>query len=91
MTEPVSLKQNELNDWVRSLRLLKYAMELGCRLKETNLLDPDTFYYYRRRIEEFERYFQKEDNLPFAEILVWYINLTSNEAHSYGDFLYKFA
>lgn len=59
--EPIPLSQSQLNDLTRDLGLSKLAAELlGSRLRENNLLDQDTtFYWYRKREEEFRPFFEK--------------------------------
>ncbi|KAI6653894.1 hypothetical protein LOD99_3070 [Oopsacas minuta] len=64
---PQLFNQSELNDLVRDLDLPKESAELlGSRLKEKNLLLPETkFYSYRNREIEFLKYFIMEDGFVF--------------------------
>ncbi|KAI6656196.1 hypothetical protein LOD99_1529 [Oopsacas minuta] len=65
---PQLFNQSELNDLVRDLDLPKESAELlGSRLKEKNLLLPETkFYSYRNRAIEFLKYFIMEDGFVFC-------------------------
>lgn len=66
--QPKLFSQVELNDLVRDLGLSKERSELlGSRLKEKNLLDPNTtFYWYRNREKEFSPNFTKEGPLVYC-------------------------
>lgn len=66
--EPKPLKQSELNDLTRDLSLSKeLAQLLGSRLKENNLLAPETtFYWYRKRDEEYRKFFCIHTNLSLV-------------------------
>ncbi|KAI6647174.1 hypothetical protein LOD99_8827 [Oopsacas minuta] len=65
---PQLFNQSELNDLVRDLDLPKESAELlGSRLKEKNLLLPETkLYSYRNREIEFLKYFIMEDGFVFC-------------------------
>lgn len=62
--KPVPLNQTKLNDLTRDLGLSKESAQLlGSRLRENNLLSPDTTYYwYRSRDKEFRKYFSTDEN-----------------------------
>lgn len=66
--EPQPFTQYELNDLVRDLGLPKDAAEMmGSRLKEKNLLHPDTtFSWYRNREQEFASYFKMDGSLVYC-------------------------
>ena len=59
--QPKHLTQLELNDLTRDLNFTKkFALLFGSRLRENNLLAPSTTYFwYRKRDEEFRKYFSK--------------------------------
>ncbi|KAI6650813.1 Nuclear pore complex protein [Oopsacas minuta] len=65
---PQLFNQSELNDLARDLDLPKESAELlGSRLKEKNLLLPETkFYSYRNREIEFLKYYIMEDGFVFC-------------------------
>jgi len=71
--QPVSFNQAQLNDLTRDLGLSKESAQLlGSRLKENNLLSPETTYYwYRSRDEEFRKYFSTDEN----KMLVYCVNV----------------
>ena len=73
---PQLFNQFELNDLVRDLDLLKESAELlGSRLKEKNLLCPDTkFYSYRNREIDFLRYIVMEDEFVFCHDVSGLVN-----------------
>ncbi|KAI6647804.1 hypothetical protein LOD99_8519 [Oopsacas minuta] len=62
---PKLFSQEDLNDLVRDLDLSKEsALLLGSRLKERNLLEArTTFYWYRNREQEFEPFFSMDNEL----------------------------
>ena len=66
--KPDLFTQEELNDLVRDLGLSKESAQiLGSRLKEKRLLVPGTtFYWYRRREEEFLEYFTEDGPLVYC-------------------------
>jgi hypothetical protein len=68
--------QEELNDLVRDLNLNKEESELlGSRLKEKNMLAPETtFYWYRHREKEFTTYFSQENTLVYCNNLSGLMN-----------------
>ena len=59
---PQLFSQNELNDLASDLNFSKESSELlASRLKEKNLLQPETFiFYYRNRHAEFLHYFTQK-------------------------------
>jgi hypothetical protein len=65
---PKLFEQEGLDDLVRDLNLSKQAAELlGSRLRERNLLAPDTtFYWYRHREREFIEFFILTDSLVYC-------------------------
>lgn len=67
-TEPHRINQHELNDLVRDLSLSKKQAELlASRLKGWNLLEKGTtISSYRRREEEFRRFFSVDGNLVYC-------------------------
>lgn len=66
--KPIPLSQTDLDDLVRDLNLSKESAELlGSRLKEKNLLAPDTtFSWYRHREKELVKFFIMESNLVYC-------------------------
>ena len=67
--EPQLFTQAELNDLVRELDLAKSSAELlGSRLKEKNLLAPETkVSFYRYREKGLIEFFKMEENLLFCD------------------------
>ncbi|XP_076053032.1 uncharacterized protein LOC143032339 [Oratosquilla oratoria] len=67
---PVPLTQADLNDLTRDLNLSKESAQLlGSRLREKNLLAPETtFFWYREREREFRQFFttQKDSSLVYC-------------------------
>ena len=61
--EPNLLTQAQLNDLSRDLYLSKESAQLlGSRLRENNLLAPQTTsYWYRNRDDEFRKYFSRDE------------------------------
>lgn len=61
--QPQPLTQFELNDLTRDLNLTKESAQLlGSRLRENNLLAPQTTYFwYRNRDKDFRKYFKYDD------------------------------
>lgn len=72
--EPKLMTQYELNDLTRDLCLSKESAQLlGSRLKDNNLLAPETtFYWYREREKDFRQYFSINQN----KSLVYCKNIT---------------
>ena len=70
----IPLNQCKLNDLTRDLGLSKESAQLlGSRLREENLLSPETTYYwYRNRDEEFRNYFSTHEN----DMLVYCSNIS---------------
>lgn len=66
---PQLFSQAELNDLVRDLDLSKEAAQLlGSRLKEKNLLAPETtFYMFRTREKDLLQFFKMEDDFVFCD------------------------
>ncbi|CAG9787072.1 unnamed protein product [Diatraea saccharalis] len=67
-TKPQPFNQSELNDLIRDLNLSKESSEiLASRLKEKNLLTPDTkITFYRTREKDLLPYFSSEENLVYC-------------------------
>ena len=65
---PVPLTQVDLNDLTRDLNLSKESSQLlGSRLREKNLLAPETtFYWYREREWEFRQFFTTQRDLSLV-------------------------
>ena len=61
--QPKLLSQAQLNDLTRDLYLSKESAQLlGSRLRENNLLAPETtFYWYRNRDEKFRKFFTMDE------------------------------
>lgn len=61
--QPKLLSQAQLNDLTRDLYLSKESAQLlGSRLRENNLLAPETtFYWYRNRDEKFRKFFTLDE------------------------------
>jgi hypothetical protein len=66
---PKLLTQEDLDDLVRDLYLPKESAQLlGSRLREKNLLAPDTTYsWYRNREREFTTFFTMENSLVYCK------------------------
>lgn len=64
INQPKPFTQGELNDLTRDLCLSKESAQLlGSRLRENNLLAPETtFYWYRNREQEFRIFFEKDND-----------------------------
>lgn len=79
--------QTELNDLVRDLNLSKESAELlGSRLKEKNMLDKDTTYYwYRSREKEFCEYFLQNESLVFCNNVPGLMKRLGNEEYNDND------
>lgn len=62
--QPMPMTQAQLNDLTRDLGLSKESSQLlGSRLRESNLLAPETtFYWYRSRDKEFRKFFTLHEN-----------------------------
>ena len=68
LSDPQPFNQKELNDLVRDLNLPKESSEiLASRLKEKNLLTPETnITFYRTREKNLLQYFSQEKDLVFC-------------------------
>ncbi len=67
-TNPILFNQNDLDDLIRDLNLPKDSSELlASRLKERNLLLPGTkITIYRKRHEEFLKFFASNDSMVYC-------------------------
>lgn len=79
--EPHLATQADLNDLVRDLKLSKNQSELlGSRLKEWNMLHPDTkVCRFRSRDEELKKFFFQEENLIYCNDITSVMNFLDIE------------
>jgi len=84
---PILFNQNDLNDLIRDLNLPKDSSELmASRLKEKNLLLPGTkITIYRKRDEEFLKYFSSENSLVYCNDIEGLLNLYKADMYKPED------
>jgi len=84
---PILFNQNDLNDLIRDLNLPKDSSELlASRLKERNLLLPGTkITIYRKRDEEFLKYFSSENSLVYCNDIEGLLNLYKADMYKPED------
>lgn len=84
---PILFDQDDLDDLIRDLNLPKDSAELlASKLKERNLLLPETkVTVYRKREQEFVKYFTSENSLVYCHDIEGLINVYKKDLYNADD------